>query len=345
MLFIISCAGILILIEKKINSNEEFHPSFIKKFLFVVFILMLLILVKIVPSSLQVDRSVEINYWLQNFSDGIFPYSNLPAASGLPFLYYIAAPLYFIGDVRVIPVVGIIILLLLINRHSSTKKEFLSRIFFMLSSPLLFFELITGSELFTNSVLFVLIIMLSEQYLDEKKRNIKYFFLAMVLGCMIATRLIFFELVILYILFFFRANLKNGALFLIISLAAFILIILPYYNWSNTYFLADKFFIIQFLRIPLWIIFLICITALYIGWMLSDIQELFFSIGVLLFSLVTISFILMILKVGLYQSLFKGAFDITYYTLCLPFFILSIKEYKVDWFLGKVIPISPISST
>lgn len=344
ILFIISCTGILILIEKKININKELSPSLTKKILFVVFILMLLILVKTVPSSLQVDRSVEINNWLQNFSDGIFPYSNLPAASGLPFLYYLAAPFYFIGDVRVIPVVGVIIFLLLINKHSSTKKEFLSRMFFMLSSPLLFFELITGSELFTNTVLFVLVIILSEQYLDEKKPNIKYFFLALLLGCMIATRLIFFELVILYILFFFRSNLKNGALFLLISLTIFTLILLPYYNWNPGYFLAEKFFIIQFLRIPMWIILLISLAAVYIGWLISDIQELSFSIGILLFSLITISFVLMVFKVGFYTALFKGAFDITYYTLCFPFLIFSIKEYKVDWFLGKVIPISPISS-
>ena len=72
--------------------------------------------------------------------------------------------------------------------------------------------------------------------------------------------------------------------------------------------------------------------------MIADFQELLFASGVLTFFLVSISFLMTIGDIGISEAIFNSRFDISYYVLSVPFFILALKEYKVDWFLGKVYP-------
>ncbi|PIS45085.1 MAG: hypothetical protein COT22_07115, partial [Ignavibacteria bacterium CG08_land_8_20_14_0_20_37_9] len=112
--------------------------------------------------------------------------------------------------------------------------------------------------------------------------------------------------------------------------------LLPFYLWNAETFMNKGPFAVQTIYLPVWIYFIFPLLVLYAGWMIADFQELLFASGVLTFLLVSISFIMTIGDVGMYQAYSNSRFDISYYILSIPFFILSLKEYKVDWFLGKV---------
>ena len=119
-------------------------------------------------------------------------------------------------------------------------------------------------------------------------------------------------------LFYFRNN-----LYLVIS-GLFISIVIAY--TLNTFVLSsDKINItIETLKtIPSIIIVLFIIINLYLGWIITDQNELLFTSGLMIFVLLMITWI--------YNSPIQNRFLLT-----IPFFLLSIKNYRVDRFLGKV---------
>jgi hypothetical protein len=325
-------------IEKFITGEKSANKKYFYAGMCII-ILFLFFAVRFIPKSLQVDRAIEIGVWLSNLKAGIFPYTSIPSSSALPFMFYFISPFYFAGDIGYFVVFGLLLFMLLLIQSSNSKKELSGRMFLLFILPVIYYELLTRSELFTNAVLVVVLISLADKFSDYKKFNAQFLFFALFAGALISTRIILMIPFVLFILFFFRNDFKKVVIFKSIMVLTFCLFLLPFFLWDMSYFLTEKFWAIQFLHLPVWIIVLLVLIYYYTGWMIADLQELFFSSGIFLFINVSISFLIIISKVGFYQALFKGNFDISYYALCIPFLILAIKEYKVDWSLGKVMPV------
>ncbi len=335
VLFITVGIFLLFFIDKK---SETYNTTFTLKQLFPVLGFLLLVTVSMVfiPQSTQVGRFSEVFEWLSNFQQGIFPYGTKANPSGFPFLFFLASPFYLIGDAGYLEVFGLFLFLMLLFKSAKTKKEFYVKMFLLFFLPTTFYELAVRSELFTNTVLIISLFFLAEQKLNEQERNIPFFVLALMFGFFLSTRLIAFLWLALFLLFFFRNNLKNGAVFLAISLSVFLLSLLPFYLWNAEAFINKGPFAVQTIYLPKWIFVVFPFIVLYVGWMIADFQELLFASGVLTFLLVSISFLMTISDVGMSETFFNSRFDISYYILSVPFFILALKEYRVDRFLGKV---------
>jgi hypothetical protein len=75
------------------------------------------------------------------------------------------------------------------------------------------------------------------------------------------------------------------------------------------------------------------VASLYIGWIIADFQEVLLASGLVYFILFTISFLFKITQWGWN----KEWIDLSLMIFAVPFLVLSIKEYKVDRFLGKIL--------
>jgi len=337
LLYLVFGLSLLFLIDKKIASGDN---KFSKWNLFpaIIFLILVFVSMPFIPQLTRVGRFPAVLEWLSNFQNGVFPYGTKANPSGFPFLFFLASPFYLLGDAGYLEVFGLFLFFVLLLKSARTKKEYRIKFLLLLILPTTFYEIAVRSELFTNTVLVISLFFLAEQKLNEHEKNIAFFVLTLLFGFFLSTRLIAFVWLALFLLFFFRNNLKNGAIFFLIALSVFLLSLLPFYIWNAEAFLVKGPFAVQSIYLPKWIFFVFPLLVFYVGWMIADFQELLFASGVLTFLLVSISFVVKICEVGINEAVFNSQFDISYYALSVPFFILALKEYKVDWFWGKVYP-------
>jgi hypothetical protein len=263
--------------------------------------------------------------WLTNLVNGVFPYNN-NYPHNLPFLYYIDAPFYLLGNAGIISLFGLALFFLLILELSITKKELVVRVIVFMLLPIIYCEIVTGGDSLANAVLIVSIIFIINRFIDAKKIDIKFFFLSIVFGVLLCTRLVALIPFSLSVLFFFRYNFKYLLIFLILSLIICFALLIPFIRWDYSSFMHFGPFNGNIAELHFWVYILIIGVVLYTGWMISDLQELFFSSGVILFFVSLITF-------------FRNGNYFEEMVFSIPFFILSIKEYEIDKFLGKKIPI------
>ena len=293
-------------------------------------ILFLIVLIMFVLFEFAFTQNQGLSYfvssnWLTNLVNGKFPYNN-HYAHNLPFLYYIDAPFFLLGNEGIISLFGLILFLILLLQISSTNKEIVVRAFVFLLLPIVYYEIVTRGDSFTNAVLVISIIFILSKFIDVDKVNIKFAFLSFLFGAFLCTRIIVVIPFLLSILFFFRYNLKNLLLFVLLSLLICFALIAPFIRWDYSSFLLFGPFTGAIAELPMWMYIVMFFILIYAGWMISDMQELFFASGLVLFFISLMIF----LRGGRY-------FDEMVFSL--PFFILSIKEYQVDKFLGKKISI------
>ena len=227
-------------------------------------------------------------------------------------------------------IAGFSILWLLIIYYSQNVKMSLIQIAVFLLSPVLYSELISFSGIFALAVLVVLSIFISERFLESKKLDWKFFLVAFLFGVTLVANIFAGFVYIIYLLFLFRNNIRNGAIFILTMLAAYAMLL----------FLRDKEYITivasynnLLQSVPVWIVIFLVIASFYIGWIVADLQEVLFTGGLIYFILFTISFLLKITQSGWKIEVI----DLSLMIVAIPFLVLSIKEYKVDRFWGKVL--------
>ena len=192
--------------------------------------------------------------------------------------------------------------------------------------PVFYYEILSGGDAFANAVLVIAVIFLMKKFIDENRIDIKFFFLSLVFGAFLCTRILFIIPFLLSLLYFFRYNIKNMVLFALLSLLICFALLVPFLRWDYSSFMTFGPFTNSVAHLSVWIYVLLFIIVIYVGWMISDLQELLFTSGIILFC---VSLIMYFEKANYTDGMI----------LSIPFLILSIKEYEVDKFLGKKIPI------
>lgn len=323
LVFIILFPGVIYFQDRIFKQDEKIGN---KNF---VYLLLLLIIV-----SLSFDFVINANRgnayftsfnWLSDLSAGKYPYNNNSYSYNLPFLYYIDLPFYLLGDIRIIGLFGLALLLYLIPDFSSTKKELVIRISSILLLPLVYYEIILGGDTLANIVLVITTILLMAKFLDPDKIDIKFVFFSILVGLLLCTRVLVLVPFLLSMLFFFRYNFKNLLAFGLISILICLAVLAPFIKWDYSLFSLHGPFSNNLATLSIWVYLLLLIVCVYTGWMISDLQELFFASGFIIF-FVSIIF-------G------KNESGISELVIAVPFLILSLKEYRIDRFTGKQISI------
>lgn len=240
-----------------------------------------------------------------------------------------AIMLYRLNYIDYPPFAGFIILCLIIFYHAQDVKTSMMQLVVFLLSPVLYLELLSFSGLFALSVLIVLSIFISDRFLDKINLNWKFFLIAFLFGVTLSANLLVCFVYLIYLLFIFRNDFGKGLIFLV-----FMLIIYA----SVTYLAKEGYIVVQVSQnhllnpIPYWIKILLLLLTFYNGWLVADYQEVLFSSGVIFFVAFLISMIFKINQFGWN----KNEIDFSLVIMAVSLLVLSLKEYKVDRFLGKV---------
>lgn len=284
----------------------------------------------------RVGRYYAINEWLTSFNNGQFPYGGVTNPSGLPMLFFLALPFYYLGSTGMIVPLGIALLSGFVLYEKMTYREAAVSLTLLFLSPLVSYEYLTRSELIFNMTLAVILISLTSDRKAREQKPVFHYVLAAAWGAVLATRISVGIPWVLFLLFFYRQDFKWLAGSAAVSLLTFAVIIAPFWLWNPSVFLERGPFAIQMMYLPIWVYITAPVIILAAGWLVSTHQEVYFTAGMILFSLVLISLFSTLAEVGLEQAVLRDRFDISYFILPLPFFIMAIREYAVDRYLGRV---------
>ena len=308
----------------KITPKSKGTNSYFIAVVLIVF-LILLYYIFYTPKAANSNNLLAIKNWLNNFFNGIFPYSLRNTFSAYPFFYLIASPFYLIGNIALTEILVWLILAFFVIFTSVTVREKTIKLFFLLVSPLTFYGLFEASGYFVNAVVIVILILLSNKYLNPGNVDSYFILFAVVFGLYFSPSIEVIVVLVIYMLFFFKNNIKELSLFLEILLAVFLITILPFIVWNPLlFFINGPTSSIFHFNFPWWGIILYLGIAVYIGWIISDLQEIFFSIGVLLI-------IPPVINIFFVHTGLSG------FVFALPFLIFSIKDYRVEKFAGKIL--------
>jgi len=219
--------------------------------------------------------------------------------------------------------------LAVIYQAQNVKVELLQLAVFLLS-PGLYAEMISFSGSFSLVMLVIVSIFISERFLNKSKLDWKFFLIAFLFGVTLATHLLLWLVYIVYLVYRFKSESRNGLVFILVMLAVYVLLLfLGDYGYVKIS--SSQIDYVQFT--PGWIFILLIVASLYIGWIVADLQEVLFASGLIYFVLFTMAFLLEITQWGWN----KEWIDLSLMIFAVPFLVLSIKEYKVDRFLGKIL--------
>ncbi|NWF89767.1 MAG: hypothetical protein HXY50_09950 [Ignavibacteriaceae bacterium] len=238
--------------------------------------------------------------------------------------------LYRLNYINYPPIAGFLILCLIIFYHFYSVKVTLIQLAVFTFSPVVYSELNEFTGFFALSVLTALSIYISDRFLQSIKLDWKFFLLALLFGVTLSAHLVIGFIYIVYLLYIFRNELAKGLVFAVIIIAVYSLItFLESYEYigvqvSHAHLLS---------AVPVWIKFLLILITVYVGWMAADLQEVLFSSGVMLFLAFTFQLVFAINQIGWKVS----EMNFSLLIIAIPFLVLSIKDYKVDRFLGKVL--------
>lgn len=337
-LFLLVQIIILTLIEKFIPGDQKISGKGKFYFLLVPLFIFYLTLLLLAPAETRVSRAEAAIYWLKDLFNGVFPYGTEKNPSGFPVNFLLIAPFHLIGNIGYLQVITITALYFFVISTSRFLKELIFRGFLILSAVPLYYELIVKSEIFSNVMVFLILSYFIIKKADEEKWEPLFFITAIIAGLLLSTRLVIYPLLLILVLYKFRYNLIRASAFYLISAAVFFLTLLPFLFWNYQEFMLKGPFAVQSIYLPPILMALIIIIAVYAGWSAANKNELYFGTGIVLFLAVTFSFLITVADAGLYQAIFNDRFDISYFNLCTPFFIAGMYEYRVDYFLGKLLP-------
>lgn len=276
------------------------------------------------PSSIDVGRQSAIVDWLDNFSNGTFPYLAQTRPSGMPFLYVLAWPFYAVGDVGLMQVASFILFAFLLwHEWEDSRPAVLIGLILLLVSPAFWFEIVTRSDLFTNMVVGWAWLKLFDKISEQPSRT-KFIFTGLLGGLILATRTILWPIFIIYLVFQLR-RLKSESLPFLLALASgFIAINLPFLLWDFDYYLFSGPLAVQAEQLPVVALLAFLIGILIIAFRTKSSQALMPIFVVLLFMMVGSAMALRTIQFGFSKMLWDDQFDISYFCMVLPFLIICL---------------------
>lgn len=293
--------------------------------------------VLIVPRIGEIGRVPAIIDWLDLYFAGEFPYNSGYTPSSFPALFFMAMPFYFINFLGIFEIVGFVIFLFLIYKASSTGDEIVHRVLLLFATPVIYYEFVVRCELFFNVTFIIFLIYLAERYLNTQKIDLKFILIAAGFGVGLSTRSVVAVIYAIYLLYKFRYDIKNLVIFCGIVALLFLAFLVPFIIWDKEAFINNGPFAIQshLSNLPFIVSLMFILAAVVAGWMVSRLHEVFFISGLIIFFMVTLSYVFKIVNFGFDVAFFQDKIDLSYLAFVIPLMILSITSHEVDRFRGR----------
>ncbi|GJQ64443.1 MAG: hypothetical protein SCALA702_34960 [Melioribacteraceae bacterium] len=307
------------------------------KYLFIISFILSILYVLVVPRIGEIGRVPAIIDWLDLYFAGEFPYNSGYTPSSFPALFFMAMPFYFINFLGIFEIAGFGLFLFLLYKGSTNTTELSHRFLLLLATPVIYYEFVVRCELFFNVTFILYLIYLAEKYLDTQKLSSRFVLIAVAFGIGLSTRSVVAVIYAIYLLYRFRYDLKNMIFFSIVIAAVFIGMLVPFIMWDVDAFLNNGPFAIQshLSNLPFFVSLLFILSALLAGWMVSTLQEVFFTSGLIIFLMVMLSFILKIYQFGFDTAFFHDKIDLSYLAFVIPLMVLSVSDYGVNKYRGR----------
>lgn len=278
------------------------------------------------PLSIQVDRWSALHNFSSSLLEGEYPYGHPTHLGGygspFPVWQILHLPFYLVKNVGLsIFVVTIGFIVTIYYCHSS--KAALMATILLCISPAFWYEIAVRSDLITN-MMFVFILT---EWLIHKQIKLSSYTISLGLlsGIILSTRFIaIIPMCVVYGYEFLKMGWKKQLLFLLVTLVTFVLTFLPFILWEGSTLLFFEYnpFVLQTRQGSWVVLFLFAIIAIaFTIYMKGGIKHRVAYTGLLLTLLVVMAFVEKMYQQNMWFELFSPAFDITYLSTALPFYI------------------------
>ena len=199
----------------------------------------------------------------------------------------------------------------------------------------MYWEITTRSNIFTNSIL-ILLILRGFAGINPKTKPWKFILTALLTGFLLSTRSVF---VLVYLVFFLSAlrnreiEFKRISLFLTIAVLAFAGSFLPFILlFKDDFFTINPFIIQSSFLVPQVYTLAFMIIALFLAFLVKEKRDKYFYSGLSLFLAILIYAVYLIRIFGFQTAFIHSKIDISYFLFCVPFFFyyLSTDELIVN---------------
>lgn len=282
------------------------------------------------PLSLRVDRWSALKNFIDACLRGEFPYAKLShlghPISGFPMLFLLALPFYSLGDVGWMQFAALIAFAALAQRIGRRPEVASVAVLLLFAQPGFHYEVFARSDLFANMTVAAWCLYGSHGS-KEKQSKGRLAAEACLWGALLATR------GIVGIPFLLRAGsvlrvhglARTFAFGLIAGLVA-VATFLPFYLWDPIAFRAHNPLSVQAGYAPLAYLLPAAGAAFFLGHADPGGKRKFRNAGLLIVSLVTACFLRAAIGQGWGTAVYASGFDLTYFTLSMPFLILALAE-------------------
>jgi len=279
--------------------------------------------------SITVDRwSVITSFW-DAVHRGEFPYaarSHLDNVPGpLPGYFLIAYPFYLLGDIGYLSIAGCLLLFFVLYNYHRSGSSGWAALLLVVFSASVFWEILARSTVLTTSTLVAAYMV----WLIRGKftRMPILLTLGCIGGLLQSTRSVYVLAFIVCYFFVFLAE-RRFREFLVVAGAftvTFLLSLVPFALMDFEAFLRYNPFTLQASFVGFKVIAVFVALAVFAGFCVKSQQQMFFSVALLIFGVVSVYLLRDLYRYGFQDILLESGGDISYLILALPFLLLSIE--------------------
>ncbi len=279
---------------------------------------------------LQVDRwSVITSFWDTFFSSeyAYFAKSNVGNPPGpMPFYFILALPFYFIGELGLFSLCGILIFFLLLSYMHLSHYLRLFAVLFICMSPFYLWEVISRSNILINSslVLFTLLYFFKNKSFGTHKIAVT----GILVGLLMSTRNVFAIPFVLAFLFAWRQNILTFKKLVALGTIAIVTITTTFLPFVIGHFeefkIMNPFLVQSTFLIPFEYTVAFILLAVIFGFLCKSTADVYFYSGLVLFISIFTYFIYHTFLIGLSEAYFGNIIDISYFIFSAPFLLFYV---------------------
>ncbi len=304
--------------EKTQNSIYFFLMAFFA-------VLLTFLMIQFDPQQIRVGRYPAMYDWITKLLSSEFPYASFTNPSGFPFLFVMAMPFYFLGDLGFFQIFSFLVFALLVYLRNGEK--YINRfrcILLLVTAPIFLYEIVVRSELFSNMVMVMLYLAVLEAY-GRRAGPVTLFFLGIIGGLLLSTRGVVLLIYIIVLGYFLKRQIVQGSLFFISMFVGFFLSLAPFLIWDWKYFLGSGPFAVQLSYIPNWLLTLAIASSVLCALTIRSLKGIYSSVSFILFGVISVAFVLAVFNMGWHKAVFGSGFDIAYFCFALPYLLISLE--------------------
>jgi hypothetical protein len=330
--FIITTIVIAIKAPRWLSQIEKYGKLTYILITAIFFVVYSLLMWRVDPMSLNIDRFSAIITFCDSVLNGQFPYTGRThmdnPISGFPGLFLLMMPFHFIGNAGFF---NLAVFLLFIRKIYQLPLLFSTKIVLLIlfgASPAALFEITVRSELIANMIL---ILLLCDWIWNKKKfsytTSITF---GIISGILLCTRGIVLLPLTVFGIYYLRNTpirhwITSGTAFLSIIIVLF----LPFYIWDPILFAANNPFLKQTGYIPTTLVIVSWIVAIIIGLFTDTEYRAMTYSAILIFIVIIIVFVQNVFIMGFQKAIFGSGVDISYFIFSLPFIIYSLYSKSI----------------